>query len=263
MIVASGALMLVALVLLVVGLAATTLTFVYVSIAASALACVFLVVHSMRARSAARPAQPADPTTDNAAPAGRAAPPVDDAGSSSGQERRPVPTQLPELPPAEDDDIDVEDLGLDGAVLVQPGHPRYHVEGCRHLAGLRAEQVSLRDAREEGFTPCGTCTPNLVLAERALEDDDEQVATRPGASDASAGADSPTRAAVAAAGQSGQADPTRHDAGHAETGVVVLPDRGSYHRPQCRFVRGVAAAQQVSRDEAVRQGYDACGSCRP
>jgi hypothetical protein len=45
--------------------------------------------------------------------------------------------------------------------------------------------------------------------------------------------------------------------------VVVVPDRDRFHRPQCRFVRDVAGATTLPKASAARQGYAACGVCKP
>ncbi len=55
-----------------------------------------------------------------------------------------------------------------GEVLVVAGRPRYHREGCRHVVARPADHVDVRDALEDGYTPCGTCRPDdalLVAAE--------------------------------------------------------------------------------------------------
>lgn len=45
--------------------------------------------------------------------------------------------------------------------------------------------------------------------------------------------------------------------------VVVVPDRDRFHRQECRFVRGVAGATRLPKASAARQGYAACGVCKP
>jgi hypothetical protein len=44
-------------------------------------------------------------------------------------------------------------------VRVIPGRRRFHVDDCRLLSGHSAEQISLDEARDEGFTACTTCIP--------------------------------------------------------------------------------------------------------
>ena len=45
--------------------------------------------------------------------------------------------------------------------------------------------------------------------------------------------------------------------------VVVIPDRGKFHKAECRFVRDVPGAEVLSKAAAARQGYAACGVCKP
>jgi hypothetical protein len=57
-------------------------------------------------------------------------------------------------------------LDLTTDVLVVDEHPRYHLPRCPHLTGAATVPVPMDEARTVGFTPCGTCTPDRVLAER-------------------------------------------------------------------------------------------------
>lgn len=45
-------------------------------------------------------------------------------------------------------------------VHVVPGRRRFHVDGCRLLVDKPAEEISLDEAREEGFTACTSCIPD-------------------------------------------------------------------------------------------------------
>ncbi len=45
--------------------------------------------------------------------------------------------------------------------------------------------------------------------------------------------------------------------------VVAFPDRGTYHRPECRVVRDRPGLPQFSLGRARRLGYRPCGLCRP
>jgi hypothetical protein len=53
---------------------------------------------------------------------------------------------------------------MDTDVLVIDGRPRYHVAGCAHVSGRGAEPLPVSEATELGFTPCGLCEPDAVLA---------------------------------------------------------------------------------------------------
>lgn len=71
-------------------------------------------------------------------------------------------------PPAEE--VEVTDLllvlDLTDEVLVVDEHPRYHLAGCPHLVGVAPIPLPMVEARTDGFTPCGTCTPDRSLARR-------------------------------------------------------------------------------------------------
>jgi hypothetical protein len=45
--------------------------------------------------------------------------------------------------------------------------------------------------------------------------------------------------------------------------VVVIPDRDRFHTPTCRFVKGVAGTESLTRAQAGKQGFQACGVCKP
>ena len=69
----------------------------------------------------------------------------------------------------------------------------------------------------------------------------------------------PSKAASAAAA----ATPAAATAAKKAGSVVVIPERGKYHRGECRYVRDVDGAEVLSKSAATRQGYAACGVCRP
>jgi hypothetical protein len=302
------------------------------------------------------------------------------AGSSRSPRRQePAPGSVaiaPAEPEAPEADELPEDDDLAGYVLVVPGRPRYHVDGCRYVSGKDVEELDVRDARDEGFTACGVCRPDEAL-EDAYYDDDEDDQARPPeqepeerepaaqnaadqdgeyddgkyddgeyddgeyddgeydeqhddldaadvpvvepvpvpverparkapAAGARPAAKAPARAAAAAGtitkpaargaakapGQaragasvripttSGTSQPnpasraavgrTSEPAGtpapeDADEGpaVIVIPDRGKFHTPECRYVRGVPGASELSRSEATGQGYEGAASAGP
>jgi hypothetical protein len=55
---------------------------------------------------------------------------------------------------------------LPDEVLVIDEQPRYHLAGCRSLPGRPVIPIPAREAVELGFTPCGWCTPDRMLARR-------------------------------------------------------------------------------------------------
>ena len=71
-------------------------------------------------------------------------------------------------PPVEE--VEVSDLllvlDLTDEVLVIDERPRYHLTGCPHLTGVDPFPMPMDEARTDGFTPCGTCSPDRELAQR-------------------------------------------------------------------------------------------------
>jgi len=65
-------------------------------------------------------------------------------------------------PPVAETDPPLRSRG-DEPVWVVDGRPRYHLEACGFLAGRDAEPVPLRQAVEDGFTPCALCDPDSGL----------------------------------------------------------------------------------------------------
>ena len=162
MIVISGALVLVALVLLVVGLVAETLALVYASIGVTVLSLVLLGIGVMQRRGELLPG---DVPGDDLLPGGLHEDASQDAAADRTQSRSDdAATSL--LPAAADAPVMTAwegDRPGGGDVLVVAGRVRYHVEGCRYLADDDAEVLDVLDAREDGFTACGVCRPDDAL----------------------------------------------------------------------------------------------------
>jgi hypothetical protein len=73
------------------------------------------------------------------------------------------PEDPPEPDPAEaDTDPPVRSRG-DEPVWVIDGRPRYHLPSCTFLRGRGSEPIPLRQAVEDGFTPCALCDPDSAL----------------------------------------------------------------------------------------------------
>lgn len=185
MIVISGALVLVALILLVLGLTMTELSFVYASIAVSLVSFVFLVIGILQRRGEqpssggdrdapeVRKDEQADTEPDDVEPPVAVVPAArTPKGGSAGSV--PVRARAVQEEEPEQFEDDEELLEGGGAVLVVPGRPRYHVEGCRYLSGKSAEEIDVLDAREDGFTACGVCKPDDALEELYADDDLER-----------------------------------------------------------------------------------------
>jgi hypothetical protein len=186
-ILAAGLLVLVGLGRYVAGLATGTTLLYCATLAVCALAAVLLVL-SRRGMSAApaeeREAAPRKTTATRDLPAAKAdeeqgEQPAAEEGDAPAPEvaaavevepsRAPVATPHEEgEPPVEE--VEVTDLllvvDLQDDVFVLDEHPRYHLAECPRLVGHEAIPLPLDEARTDGFTPCGICSPDRTMAER-------------------------------------------------------------------------------------------------
>ncbi|AEB46425.1 MULTISPECIES: hypothetical protein [Micromonospora] len=177
MIVISLALILVAVALLVLGLASGSSLLLVVSIGASLLAAVALVAGARQAaaarsttqrdtaggRSVTIPAQHVPPTTNDGA-SGWRQPPGPPAGAAPGTNAGTAEAYDDE-PPAQEVTPEQAVLvsRLSDEVRVVDGRPRYHLDECAHLVGRDHEPLPVAEAVELGFTPCATCAPDTTL----------------------------------------------------------------------------------------------------
>jgi uncharacterized Zn finger protein (UPF0148 family) len=282
-IVISGALVLVALVLLVIGLVSTALGFVYASIAVSVVSFLFLIVGIIQRRGETAPESAA--ATVSPSPAND----VEGVTAIIPAARRPDPDlALAASEPAVTAPAAGDSSAAEGSVLVVEGRPRYHVEGCRYLAGKDASVLPVAEARSEGYTACGVCKPDDALAAVAAATTEDTESTAEVSADLAAdqvevpdpvtAARRTTRKAPAKAATKAVKAPAKRAAAKAPAkkapakkapaaasgpSVVVIPDRGKYHRADCRFVRDVSGTEELSKAQASRQGYQACGVCKP
>jgi hypothetical protein len=83
--------------------------------------------------------------------------------------------QPPAADPAADDAFTVPvpavEVPADALVQVVRGRKRYHLDSCRQLAGRDKEELTYAEAQEEGFSPCTACMPDTALAARAAGSD--------------------------------------------------------------------------------------------
>jgi hypothetical protein len=68
--------------------------------------------------------------------------------------------------------------------------------------------------------------------------------------------------ARARAGAAAKRAPAKKAAGAGASSVVVIPDRDKFHRESCRYANN-PAAMTMTKAAARRQGYKACGVCKP
>jgi hypothetical protein len=122
---------------------------------------------------AGRDAPPTGAPPTGVPPTGGGALPLRGGPEGPGGPPADVRPNLPPLgpdgaPPEEPRDADAAALvaELDDEVLVVDELPRYHLGGCRSLAGSPVIPLPAREAVELGFTPCAWCTPDRALSSR-------------------------------------------------------------------------------------------------
>jgi hypothetical protein len=74
-----------------------------------------------------------------------------------------TPSDSPSAPPADSTDDAAPDRVAADEVWVVDGRPRYHLEGCATIAGQPAEQITLAQAKQDGFIPCSLCAPTAAV----------------------------------------------------------------------------------------------------
>ncbi|HEX7355068.1 MAG TPA: hypothetical protein VF288_09585 [Mycobacteriales bacterium] len=158
MIVLSAVLVLVGLALLIAGLVSTGLALIYASLGVTVVAAILLLLGVRMTPSRRAGTVPAP--VPAAATAGA-------ASAAETAELEPVPAVVPvpaavEVTASKAREEIAPNLRPGGTVVVVSGRPRYHRAGCRFLtnAGSEAEDITVQEARELGFTPCGVCKPD-------------------------------------------------------------------------------------------------------
>jgi hypothetical protein len=182
-IVISGALVLVAFVLLVLGLGLRELDYVYGSIAVSLTAFVFLIIGVLQRRGdetdldvladddqavrgtgtgpapAPAPVTAAEPrgTAQGAAGLAPAPPAEPEAGATTAAGGGSVPLVLPDSAPT----WPAAPAGAaDQTVVVIPQRSRFHVPQCRFVRDVvGTEQMTRAQAEDQGHQPCDVCRP--------------------------------------------------------------------------------------------------------
>ncbi|MFF0767728.1 hypothetical protein ACFYUK_02440 [Nonomuraea wenchangensis] len=178
MILISAGLVLAAVVLLIAGFVLAKPFLIMWSIVVSVLSALFLVIGAFLRRhelfpGGGRAAAPATPPPtglmppppgspyNQTGPVAHQPPPQTRPQPQPPQRTVTLPATGPRRPPA-------GGVAPDAIVLVIPGRKRYHVAGCRQLAGREHEELTYEEAREEGFTPCTACLPDAALGGRQL-----------------------------------------------------------------------------------------------
>ncbi|KAA9153987.1 hypothetical protein FPZ12_033225 [Amycolatopsis acidicola] len=64
-----------------------------------------------------------------------------------------------------DDEVEPEpEVEEPALVVVLPGRRRYHTPECEKVAEVESEELTLDEARDEGFSACSLCHPEPVAA---------------------------------------------------------------------------------------------------
>ena len=277
MIVISGALVLVALVLLLVGLLQPDLAFIYASIVLSLVSFGFLIRGVLQRRGetfedgeatlADAPAAEATPPSQDAA-VGRGATARDTAASDAralqnaetGQDDGPTQDERVAVTTAAADTAQVtlvataaaetsqRDEAVAGRVLVVAGRPRYHVSGCRYITGRDVSEIAVATARVEGFTSCGVCKPDLALAGNPAVVEDVPGNARPAAVDVPI-EDAPGKEALTS--QTDAAHTGVADTGVADTGVADTDPAAQPAVVEPAVVKVVPSARRATRRAAA------------
>ena len=199
MIVGSLLLILVAVTLLVAGLAKGSSGLLISSIAASLLAAIALVVGARQAAAARAGGAYLGPPDDEpvrvdfGATAAAGEPddgviydvvddPVENVSPAESAPTMPVQAQSdpdyddhddgydededpPDEPAAQyvSPDVAARVAGLSSEVFVIDGRPRYHLPSCVHLLDRVSEALPVAEAVELGFSPCSLCEPDSAL----------------------------------------------------------------------------------------------------
>ncbi len=114
--------------------------------------------------------RPAEPRPAEPEPAASETPSAAEPASPAPVQAAPATAAADaDEPPAEE--VEVSDLLLvvDMAddVFVVDEHPRYHLADCRWLSGRETIPLPVDEARTDGFSPCGLCSPDRHLAQVA------------------------------------------------------------------------------------------------
>jgi hypothetical protein len=280
LIVVSGVLVLVALVFLVIGLLGDGLTFIWASIITSVVAGVFLLLGALQRRgapAAVADAGPAPDTTEHVtavnvrpreeAPAaavalvsvvpGRPRYHVENCRFLTGRpDVETVPVEQARTEGYTACGVCKPDAALEAAAAAAPEAPAaVEPEPADAEVTTLLEAPPAKKAAAASRSSRTTTTAKAAPAKAAPA----AAPAKPAAKAAPAKA-APAKAAAAPAKAAAKAAPAK-----AATGaqVVVIPDRGKFHTETCRFVKDVPGTLTIAKATAKRQGYTACGICKP
>lgn len=282
MIVASFALVIVAIGLLVAGILVQQMLFIYISIGLSALAALLLGAGAFRRRDelirTEKGTEASASGKEVASSSGASRARVSKAAGAGASRTGAAGAATATKPPAEA----AAEVPDDAQVWVVPGRRRYHLPGCRQLRRQESQELTYAEAIEQGFMMCGSCMPDTALAARdrsgAAPEDSESPPSPSGTEEeppglggepASSGGD-----AAAAAGEAEGATvdtkqrPDTSTEAQEEAGLVGMVSGGRrFHRLSCPVVEDAVQdgidLTTMGRDEADAADAIPCTVCRP
>lgn len=175
MIAASAVLVVVAFVTLILGIFQSGLGLIWVSIASSVLAAIFLLLGVVQTRPKVAVAggspQPSGPGSSPWAPSGAGPAVMDRPEPEAPAEPEVAPTAvMPRAEPAPSARASAsrapasrapakKPAAGEASVVVIPDRDKFHKESCRYAKSAAAMTMTKAAARKEGYKACGICKP--------------------------------------------------------------------------------------------------------
>ncbi|HEX6445969.1 MAG TPA: hypothetical protein VF053_12830 [Streptosporangiales bacterium] len=256
------------------GLATTGMVLVYVSIGLCVVAGVLLIAGYARGRKATKRLPGGSGRKSGRKASGAAPRSGGGGGARKPESRRKAPTRKAAKAggraAAASGAVGVLDEGEvpgGAGVVVAPGRLRYHLPSCRQVTGRETEELTVAEAREQGYVACTACRPDAVLAARAEAAETAETAEAAEAetepeSVAGSGED---ENAGAAAKESGADDEADTDESDEPAQVLVVTGQRRYHVDGCQVVADAredgTEVTQATVADAKERGLTPCRVC--
>ncbi|MGH2691920.1 MAG: hypothetical protein ACRDHM_05410 [Actinomycetota bacterium] len=143
-------------------------------------------------------------------------------------------------------------VGLVRGKPVQPataGAPYGPPVGTAGARGGRAAATAASSAPARTAAPRRPATPTAPTAPARKPAAKKAAARKPAAKKTAARKPAAKKTAAAATSTRGT--------------VVAIPERGTYHKAECRYVQGRTDTEQLKATTAKSRGFKACGVCKP
>lgn len=154
-------------------------------------------------------------------------------------------------------------LSAGAAVCLALAYYRSKSEATRPAPAGRSPALGVEPAGEPAAeSGAGPVEQEQEVSRGSAASETEELSALDAAGDAApvAGAGPPTGPAAPATGRT-SSKPARQPASAAEE-VVAIPDRKKFHRPDCRYAKA-AGAETMTKAQARRRSFSACGICKP